>query len=99
MTVDVDPHHFCFREAVRRATAMQDELLLHIRLWLRLSARWATRHGARLVGSGCCLLLVLAQVAHVQVAVRLQPGLVHLDLERADQPPATCRGGEKDLRY
>jgi hypothetical protein len=32
------------------------------------------------------LLLVLARVVHVQIAVRLQPVLVHLDREGADQP-------------
>jgi hypothetical protein len=32
------------------------------------------------------LLLVLAQVVHVQVAMRLEPVLVHLDREGADQP-------------
>ena len=37
------------------------------------------------------LLLVFAQVVHVEVAVRFEPVLVHLDLERPDQPQEARR--------
>ena len=40
------------------------------------------------------LLLVLAQVVHVEVAVRLEPVLVHFDRERRDQPQAALNVGE-----
>ena len=40
------------------------------------------------------LLLVLAQVVHVEVAVRFQPVLVHLGRERADQAQAAFGVGE-----
>jgi hypothetical protein len=37
---------------------------------------------------------VFAQIVHVQVTVRFQPVLVHLDRERSDQPQAACCVGK-----
>jgi hypothetical protein len=38
---------------------------------------------------------LLAQILHAQVAMRLEPVLVHLDRERPDQGYATCGFGEE----